>query len=64
MVADHDPHAAEADFSVTVFVHGAWKRLALRFSILFPPPTSLVWIESMIMEGDHTFRICAGASLR
>jgi cytochrome c oxidase subunit 4 len=45
----------KAGFIIAIFMHMAWERLALIFSILLPPLCLLVFIGLMSNEGDYTF---------
>jgi len=45
----------KAGFIVSIFMHVAWERLALKLVILVPPLTLLVLIALMAIEGDYTF---------
>jgi cytochrome c oxidase subunit IV len=45
----------KAGFIIAIFMHMAWERLALIFSILLPPLCLLVFIGLMATEADYTF---------
>ena len=45
----------KAGFIVSIFMHVAWERLALKLVILITPMTLLVLIALMAIEGDYTF---------
>lgn len=45
----------KAGFIVGIFMHMAWERLALIYTILLPPLCLLVFIGLMSYEGDYTF---------
>ncbi|MBI2960526.1 MAG: cytochrome C oxidase subunit IV family protein [Betaproteobacteria bacterium] len=45
----------KAGLIVSIFMHMAWERLALKFAILVPPGCLLVLIALMAIEGDYTF---------
>jgi cytochrome c oxidase subunit 4 len=45
----------KAGFIIGIFMHMAWERLALIFSILVPPLCLTVFIFLMASEGDYTF---------
>jgi cytochrome c oxidase subunit IV len=45
----------KAGFIVGIFMHMAWERLALIYSILLPPLCLLVFIGLMAIEADYTF---------
>jgi cytochrome c oxidase subunit IV len=45
----------KAGFIVSIFMHVAWERLALKLVILITPLTLLVLIGLMAIEGDYTF---------
>jgi cytochrome c oxidase subunit IV len=45
----------KAGFIVSIFMHVAWERLALKLVILVTPLTLLVLIGLMAIEGDYTF---------
>lgn len=45
----------KAGFIVSIFMHVAWERLALKLVILVTPMTLLVLIALMAIEGDYTF---------
>jgi cytochrome c oxidase subunit IV len=40
---------------VTVFMHMAWERLALKLAILVPPLCLLILVALMAIEGNYTF---------
>ncbi|MFT5140551.1 MAG: cytochrome c oxidase subunit 4 [Rhodothermales bacterium] len=44
----------KAGFIIAIFMHMAWERLALIFTILLPPLCLLVFIGLMAWEGDYT----------
>ena len=44
----------KAGLIVSIFMHMAWERLALKFAILVPPLCLLVLIGLMAIEGDYT----------
>ena len=54
----------KAGLIVSIFMHMAWERLALKFAILVPPLCLLVLIGLMAIEGDYTFLTRVGAFLR
>ena len=45
----------KAGFIVSIFMHIAWERLALKLAILVPPLCLTVFIALMVIEGDYTF---------
>ena len=45
----------KAGLIVSIFMHMAWERLALKFAILVPPLCLLVLIGLMTIEGNYTF---------
>ena len=45
----------KAGFIIAIFMHMAWERLALIFTITLPPLCLLVFIGLMAWEGDYTF---------
>lgn len=45
----------KAGLIVSIFMHMAWERLALKLAILVPPFALLVLIGLMAIEGDYTF---------
>ncbi len=46
----------KAGFIVAIFMHMAWERLALKFTILAPPIALLcILIILMVFEADYTF---------
>ncbi len=45
----------KAGFIVSIFMHMAWERLALKVAILVPPVALMVLILMMTYEGDYTF---------
>ena len=45
----------KAGFIVSIFMHIAWERLALKLAILVPPLCLLVFICLMAIEADYTF---------
>lgn len=45
----------KAGFIVSIFMHMAWERLALKFAILAPPIALCVLIVLMAFEADYTF---------
>ncbi len=44
----------KAGLIVAVFMHMAWERLALVSAILIPPLAVLVFVSTMVFEGDYT----------
>ncbi len=44
----------KAGFIVAIFMHAAWERLALIFTILGPPVVLLLLIGFMAVEGNYT----------
>lgn len=44
----------KAGFIVSIFMHMAWERMALKSAILIPPICLLVFIALMAIEGDYT----------
>ena len=44
----------KAGFIVAIFMHAAWERLALVFTILGPPAVLLLLIGFMAVEGNYT----------
>ena len=44
----------KAGFIVAIFMHAAWERMALVFTILGPPAVLLLLIAFMAVEGDYT----------
>jgi cytochrome c oxidase subunit 4 len=44
----------KAGLIVSVFMHMAWERPALRFAILVAPPTLLVFVALMAVESSYT----------
>jgi len=44
----------KAGFIVAIFMHAAWERLALVFTILGPPVVLLLLIGFMAVEGSYT----------
>ena len=44
----------KAGFIVAIFMHAAWERMALVFTILGPPIVLLVLIGFMAVEGNYT----------
>ncbi len=45
----------KAGFIVSIFMHMAWERLALKVAILGPPIALMVLILLMVHEADYTF---------
>jgi cytochrome c oxidase subunit 4 len=45
----------KAGFIISIFMHMAWERLALKIAILLPPLCLLVFIVLMSIEADYTF---------
>ena len=45
----------KAGFIVSIFMHLAWERLALKFAILPPPIALMVLVWLMAIEADYTF---------
>jgi cytochrome c oxidase subunit IV len=45
----------KAGLIVAIFMHLAWERMALIYTLLVPPIAILVFILLMSMEGDYTF---------
>jgi cytochrome c oxidase subunit IV len=45
----------KAGFIVSIFMHLAWERLALKFAILAPPIALMVLVTLMVFEADYTF---------
>lgn len=45
----------KAGFIITVFMHVAWERLALKLTLFVPPLAIMVFIYMMMIEGDYTF---------
>lgn len=45
----------KAGFIISIFMHIAWERLALKLAILVPPLCLLVFIALMAIEADYTF---------
>ena len=45
----------KAGLIVAVFMHMAWERLALVYTILVPPLAVLVFVAIMAIESDYTF---------
>ncbi len=45
----------KAGFIVSIFMHLAWERLALKFAILAPPIALMVLVWLMAIEADYTF---------
>ena len=45
----------KAGLIISIFMHIAWERLALRLAILVPPLCLLVFIALLAMEADYTF---------
>ena len=43
----------KAGFIITIFMHMAWERLALIYTIFLPPLFLLVLIALMVIEGDY-----------
>jgi cytochrome c oxidase subunit IV len=54
----------KAGLIVSIFMHMAWERLALKCAILVPPLCLLVLIGLMVIEGDYTFLTRVGSFLR
>lgn len=44
----------KAGLIVAVFMHMAWERLALTYTILVPPLLILVFVAIMVIESDYT----------
>ena len=53
----------KAGLIVSIFMHMAWERLALKCAILVPPLCLLVLIGLMVIEGDYTFLTRVGSFL-
>ena len=45
----------KAGFIVSIFMHLAWERLALKIAILAPPIALMVLVWLMAIEADYTF---------
>ncbi len=45
----------KAGFIVSIFMHLAWERLALKFAIMAPPIALMVLVWLMAIEADYTF---------
>ena len=45
----------KAGFIVSIFMHLAWERLALKIAILAPPIALMVLVALMASEADYTF---------
>jgi cytochrome c oxidase subunit IV len=45
----------KAGFIVSIFMHLAWERIALKVTILAPPIALLVLVALMVFEADYTF---------
>ena len=45
----------KAGFIVSIFMHLAWERLALKVAILAPPIALMVLVALMVSEADYTF---------
>jgi cytochrome c oxidase subunit 4 len=45
----------KAGFIISIFMHMAWERLAVKLAILVPPLCLLVFIALMAIEADYTF---------
>jgi len=45
----------KAGFIISIFMHIAWERLALKCAILIPPLCLLIFIGLMAIEADYTF---------
>ena len=45
----------KAGFIVSIFMHLAWERLALKIAILAPPVALMVLVALMVSEADYTF---------
>ena len=45
----------KAGFIVSIFMHMAWERLALKCAILVPPVALMVLVLLMTYEADYTF---------
>jgi cytochrome c oxidase subunit IV len=45
----------KAGFIVSIFMHLAWERLALKCAILAPPIALMVLVALMVSEADYTF---------
>ena len=45
----------KAGFIISIFMHMAWERLAVKLAILVPPLCLLVFIGLMAIEADYTF---------
>ena len=54
----------KAGLIVSIFMHMAWERLALKFAILIPPLCLLILVGLMAIEGAHTFITRWGAFVR
>ncbi|MCZ0963469.1 cytochrome C oxidase subunit IV family protein [Paracoccus benzoatiresistens] len=51
----------KAGLIMAVFMHMAWERLALVYTILLPPLAVLVFLAIMTVESDYTFLTRAAA---
>jgi cytochrome c oxidase subunit IV len=45
----------KAGLIISIFMHIAWERLALKLAILVPPLCLLVFISLLAIEADYTF---------
>ena len=45
----------KAGLIVAIFMHLAWEKLALIYTILIPPVAIMVFIALMMYEGNYTF---------
>ncbi len=45
----------KAGFIVSIFMHMAWERLALKLAILGPPIALMVFVLLMVYESDYVF---------
>jgi cytochrome c oxidase subunit IV len=45
----------KAGLIIAIFMHLAWERLALIYTIVLPPLAILVLISLMAIEADHTY---------
>ncbi|NMH63953.1 cytochrome C oxidase subunit IV family protein [Shewanella salipaludis] len=45
----------KASLIISVFMHVAWERLALKLVLFMPPLTIVVLVSLMAIEGDYTF---------
>ena len=45
----------KAGLIVSIFMHMAWERLAMKFAILMPPIALMVFVLLMVYESDYVF---------